>query len=106
MCARLKFLGLLNHVLLIILRVHIYVWAAYNCSPLYTFLHSCDTAPSPHGCRTYIAGYGNDVCVLSDPEVGPYVLVCDFEHTSFHFGLPQVCSVPVWSVSRSLHDMS
>ena len=37
-----------------------------------------------------------------------FIFVCDVEHTSFHIGSvrPQVCSVLVWSVSRSLNHMS
>ena len=34
-----------------------------------------------------IADYIYDFCLLSDPDVGLSVLVCDVEHTSFHFGL-------------------
>ena len=33
------------------------------------------------------ADYAYDVCPLPDPDVGLSVLVCDVEHTSFHFGL-------------------
>ena len=36
---------------------------------------------------SYIADYMLDFCPLSDPSVGPCVLVRDVEHTSFHFGL-------------------
>ena len=52
--------------------------------------------------------YIYDFCPLPDPDVGPSIFVCDVEHTSFHVGSvrPQVCSVLVWSVSRSLHHMS
>ena len=39
-------------------------------------------------------------CPLSDPDVGPSVLVCDVGRIYFHFTLrsvrPQVCSVLVW----------
>ena len=28
-----------------------------------------------------------DFCPLPDPDVGLSILVCDVEHTSFHFGL-------------------
>ena len=28
-----------------------------------------------------------ETCPLPDPDVGLSVLVCDVEHTSFHFGL-------------------
>ena len=28
-----------------------------------------------------------DFCPLPDPDVGPSIIVCDVEHTSFHFGL-------------------
>ena len=31
--------------------------------------------------------YIYDLCPLPDPYVGPSILVCDVEHTSFHFGL-------------------
>ena len=34
-----------------------------------------------------IADYIYDFCLLPDPDVGLSVLVCDAEHTSFHFGL-------------------
>ena len=34
-----------------------------------------------------IADYIYDFCLLPDPDVGLAVLVCDVEHTSFHFGL-------------------
>ena len=34
-----------------------------------------------------IADYIYDFCLLPDPDVGLSVLVCDVEHTSFHFGL-------------------
>ena len=34
-----------------------------------------------------VAAYVNDVTPLSDPDGDPSVLVCDVEHTSFHFGL-------------------
>ena len=53
---------------------------------------------------SHIADYIYDFCPLPDPDAGPSIFVCDVEHTSFHFGFmrPQVCSVLVWSVSRSL----
>ena len=51
--------------------------------------------------------YIYEFCPLPNPDVGPSIFVCDVEHTSFHFGLcGRVCSVLVWSVSRSLHHMS
>ena len=31
--------------------------------------------------------YIYDLCPLPDPDVGLSILVCDVEHTSFHFGL-------------------
>ena len=34
-----------------------------------------------------IADYVYDFCLLLDPDVGLSILVCDVEHTSFHFGL-------------------
>ena len=36
---------------------------------------------------SHIADYIYDFCLLPDPDVGLSVLVCDVEHTSFHFGL-------------------
>ena len=36
---------------------------------------------------SHIADYVYDFCPLSDPDVYPSVLLCDAEHTSFHFGL-------------------
>ena len=36
---------------------------------------------------SHIADYIYDFCPLSAPDVGPPVLVCDVEHTSFHFAL-------------------
>ena len=52
--------------------------------------------------------YIYEFCPLPDPDVDISIFVCDVEHTSFHVGsvLPQVCSVLVWSVSRSLNHMS
>ena len=41
--------------------------------------------PGPFIQCVHIADY--DFCPLFDPDVGPSVLVCDVEHTSFHFGL-------------------
>ena len=35
----------------------------------------------------HIADYIYYFCLLSDPDVGLSILVCDVEHTSFHFGL-------------------
>ena len=46
--------------------------------------------------------YIYEFCPLPNPDVGPSIFVCDVEHTV----RPQVCSVLVWSVSRSLHHMS
>ena len=39
----------------------------------------------------------SDFCPLPDPDVGVSILVCDIEHTSFHFWCvrPQVCLVSV-----------
>ena len=52
--------------------------------------------------------YIYEFCPLPDPDVDISIFVCDVEHTSFHVGSvrPQVCSVLVWSVSRSLNHMS
>ena len=52
--------------------------------------------------------YIYEFCPLSDPDVDISIFVCDVEHTSFHVGSvrPQVCSVLIWSVSRSLNHMS
>ena len=36
---------------------------------------------------SHIADYVYDVCPPSDPDVGPSVLACDVERTSFHFGM-------------------
>ena len=36
---------------------------------------------------SHIADYIYDFCLLPDPDVGLSILVCDVEHTSFHFGL-------------------
>ena len=36
---------------------------------------------------TNIADYVYDFCPLPVPDVSPSVLVCDVEHTSFHFGV-------------------
>ena len=36
---------------------------------------------------SHIADYIYDLCLLPDPDVGLSILVCDVEHTSFHFGL-------------------
>ena len=47
---------------------------------------------------------------LSDPDVSHSIFACDVEHRAYFFPFcsvrPQVCSVLVWSVSRSLHHMS
>ena len=34
---------------------------------------------------SHIADYIYDFCPLPDPDVGLSILVCDVEHTSFHF---------------------
>ena len=34
---------------------------------------------------SHLADY--DVCAINDPDVGPSAVVCDVEHTFFHFGL-------------------
>ena len=31
--------------------------------------------------------YIYELCPLPDPDDGPFIFVCDVEHTSFHFGL-------------------
>ena len=36
---------------------------------------------------SHIVGYIYDLCPLPDPDVGLSIVVCDVEHTSFHFGL-------------------
>ena len=36
---------------------------------------------------SHIADYIYDFCPLPDPDVGLSILVCDVEHTSFHFDL-------------------
>ena len=36
---------------------------------------------------SHIADYIYDIYALPDPNVGLSILVCDVEHTSFHFGL-------------------
>ena len=36
---------------------------------------------------SHIADYIYDFCPLPNPDVGLSILVCDVEHTSFHFGL-------------------
>ena len=46
-------------------------------------------------------------CSLSDPVVGPSVLLCHVEHTSFHFGM-RLCSVQVSAphvIAGSKHDL-
>ena len=43
------------------------------CPGPFNFSHSVD--------------YMYDFCPLPDPDVGLYIMVCDVEHTSFHFGL-------------------
>ena len=44
--------------------------------------------PCPRPFRfSHIADYIYDCCPLPDPDVGRYILVCDVEHTSFHFAL-------------------
>ena len=35
----------------------------------------------------HITDYFYDYCPLLDPDVGRPVLICNVEHTSFHFGL-------------------
>ena len=35
---------------------------------------------------SHIADYIYDFCPLPDPDVGLSILLCDVEHTSFHFG--------------------
>ena len=35
----------------------------------------------------YSVDYIYDFCPLTDPDVGLSIVVCDNEHTSFHFGL-------------------
>ena len=36
---------------------------------------------------SHIADYINDFCPLTDPDAGLSILVCDVEHTYFHFCL-------------------
>ena len=56
----------------------------------------------------HIADYVYDFCSLPDPDVGLSILVCDVQHTSFHFApcrfpgkLLLFCSVNVlWVVRR------
>ena len=36
---------------------------------------------------SHIPAYIHDFCPLPDPDVGLSILVCNVEHTSFHFGL-------------------
>ena len=36
---------------------------------------------------SYSVDYIYDFCPLPDPDVGLSIVVCDVEHTSFHFGL-------------------
>ena len=40
-----------------------------------------------HFILSKIADYIYDFCPLPNPDVGLSILVCDVEHTSFHFGL-------------------
>ena len=42
--------------------------------------------PGPFHC-SHIVDYIYYFCLLHDPDVGLSILVCDVEHTSFHFGL-------------------
>ena len=53
--------------------------------------YSCPTCrgrtTSPISFLESIADDVYDFCLLPDPDVGPSVLVCDVEHTSFHFGV-------------------
>ena len=44
------------------------------------------TYPGPLN-LSHIADNVYDLCPLSDPDVNLSVLVCDVQHTSFHFGL-------------------
>ena len=37
---------------------------------------------------SHSADFVYDFCPISDPDVGPSVLVCDVEHTSFNFLSP------------------
>ena len=51
--------------------------------------------------------YIYEFCPLPDTDVGPSIFVCDVAYFfPFWSVRPQVCSVLVWSVSRSLHHMS
>ena len=44
--------------------------------------------PSPGPCNfSEIVDYIYDLYPVSDPVVGPSVIVCDVEHTCFHFGM-------------------
>ena len=66
---------------------------------------------------SHIADYIYDFCLLPDPDFGLSLLVCDFEHTSFHFGCAAArlfCAgkvaiedIPVFGVCRpACHDTS
>ena len=48
---------------------------------------------------SHIADYVYDFCPLPDPEVGVSIIVCDVEHTSFHFGM---CVGPCYLISEML----
>ena len=53
---------------------------------------------------SHIADYIYDFCPLPDPDVGLSIIARAVEHP-FWSVRTQVCSVLVWSVSRSLHHM-
>ena len=59
---------------------------------------------------SHIADYIYDFCLLPGPDVGLSIIVCGGEHRAYFFPFwsvrPLVCSVLVWSVSRSLHHIS
>ena len=44
------------------------------------------TCPGPFNCSN-IFDYSYDFCPLTNPFGGLSIIVCDVEHTSFHFGL-------------------
>ena len=55
--------------------------------------------------------YIYDFCPLTDPGVGPSILLCDVEHTSFHFGLclfgqcPRLCTIHLYVIPGSTQEL-
>ena len=88
----------------------------WHVRPIGRLWGGCCSLPRTTSC-IHIADYIYDIWQVSHPNVGLSIIVCDVEHTSFHFGMcgrnfvlclfgdsPSLCTIyHSWQLTRVVH---